>query len=118
MINESRQTAIALARLADRKKAEDIAILNLKKRLFLTDYFLILSGKNKKQNQAIADELMYQAKHSLDLRLLGYEGYQEASWIILDFADVVVHIFQEETRRFYDLEFIWGETPRVSWKRR
>ncbi len=118
MKNESRQLAITLARLADKKKAEDIAILNLKKRLFLTDYFIILSGKNKKQNQAIADELMYQGKHSLEIELLGKAGYEEASWIVLDFNDVMVHIFQEETRQFYDLEFIWGETPRVSWKRR
>lgn len=115
MLKDSRQLAIALARLADKKKAEGIVILNLKKLLFLTDYFVILSGKHKKQNQAIADELMLKAKHSFRVKLLGNEGYAEGSWIVLDFGDVVVHIFHEALRKFYDLEFIWGEATRVRW---
>lgn len=115
MIKNSRQLVIALARLADKKKAENIVILNLKKLLFLTDYFIILSGKNKKQNQAIADELMLKAKHSLGAKLYGNEGCEEGSWIVLDFGDVIVHIFHEDLHKFYDLEFIWGEAPKVKW---
>lgn len=117
MVKDSRQLALACARWADQNKAEDIIILNLKKLTFITDYFVICSGRNKKQNQAVADELIAQEKKgSPGLNLLSTEGYHEGSWIVLDLGDVIVHILHESLRKFYDLEFIWSEAPRVRWK--
>ena len=110
----SRNEAVWLAGLAKKKKAADIVILNIGKLVVLADYFVILSGRNKKQNQAIALELMVQAKAG-GLRLVGREGYEEGSWVLLDFGSVVVHIFQESLRSFYNLEFLWSEAPRIRW---
>ena len=114
--DSSRSGAIWLAKVAKKKKALDIVILNIGKIAFFADYFVILSGKNKKQNQAITLELMEEAK-AHGLKLLGQEGYKEGSWILLDFGSVIVHIFHELLRSFYDLEFLWSEAPSVKWTR-
>ena len=107
--------AIWLAQLAQKKKAKDVVILNVGKTLFITNYFVIISGKTQKQNQALAQEMKEQAKMR-GLKLFGWEGYQEGSWILLDFGSVIVHIFMESLRSFYDLEFLWSEAPRVKWQ--
>lgn len=109
-----RKLAIDLARWADKKKAHNIVILDLQKILSITDFFIICSGRNKKQTQAIADHLREKAK-TLSISLLGQEGYKEGSWVLLDFGEMVVHVFHEETRGFYDLEFLWSEAPRIRW---
>lgn len=73
---------------------------------------MICSVKNKKQAQAIAQEMIEKYK----LKLYGLEGYEEGTWILLDFGDVVVHLFQEQLREFYNLEFLWSHASRVRWR--
>ncbi|MCK4908400.1 MAG: ribosome silencing factor [Planctomycetes bacterium] len=107
--------AIACARLADKKKSSDIVILNIQKYRFAIDYFVICSARNKKQAQAIVDELTKRGKKSSDFSVLGVEGYKTSSWVLLDLGDVVVHVFLESVRKFYDLEFLWSEASRVRW---
>lgn len=82
---------------------------------FFTHYFVISSGFNKRQLQSIADEIEKQAR-ALGIKQLGIEGYQDARWILMDYGDVIVHLFDRETRVFYDLELLWGDAPRLSWQ--
>ncbi|MEE9514668.1 MAG: ribosome silencing factor [Candidatus Brocadiales bacterium] len=103
------------AQIADDKKAEDIVILDLQGLASFTDYFVICSGFNKRQLQAIADETVKQAG-ALNIKGLGKEGYDDARWILLDYVSVIVHLFDKDTRIFYDLELLWGDAPRVEWQ--
>jgi ribosome-associated protein len=112
-----RDIAAHCARIADEKKAEDITVLDIRKLTFITDYFVIASGFNKRQLQAIADDIEKWMKNE-SIRCFGREGYNEAIWILLDYGDVVIHLFDEEARRTYDLEMLWGDAPRVRWKAR
>lgn len=106
--------ALLCAQIADKKKAEDITILDLHKLTFFTRYFVICSGINKRQLQSIADEIEKEAKTS-GAKPLGIEGYSDGRWILMDYGDVIVHLFHKETRAFYDLELLWGDAPRLRW---
>ncbi len=89
------------------KKAEAITILELEQGSgAFTDYFVVCSGTNPRQVQAIADEVELRLKKS-DLRPAHTEGYRQAEWVLLDYVDFVVHVFSEQARRFYDLERLW-----------
>lgn len=105
--NSKEMAKIAVAALEE-KKAKDIKILDISGVSVLADYFIIASGSNRNQVQAMADEAQeklykagYEAKH--------VEGYQTANWILMDYQDIIVHIFDEENRLFYDLERIWRD---------
>lgn len=113
--DEARETAIECARIADDKKATDIVVLDLRKIAFITDYFVVASGKNKKQLQAIADEISSRLKGA-GRRRTGLEGYQEGAWVLVDFGDVVVHLFHEEMRRYYELENLWADAKSIRWQ--
>ncbi len=106
--------AILCAKIADEKKAQDIVILDINKLTFITSYFVICTGINERQLQAISDEIGKDLKkHSI--KPLGIEGHKEAKWILVDLGDVIVHLFGREMRGHYDLELLWGDAPRVSW---
>ena len=98
------------AKLALSKKANDIRILNLKKLSDVTDYFVICSGDVGQHVKAIADEITGTLKEK-GIKPWHSEGYGNTNWIILDFIDVVVHIFQKDAREFYNLEGLWGDAP-------
>ena len=95
---------------AAEKLAADIVLLDLRKLVSFTDYFVICSGASKRQLNAIADEVELTLRKK---RVLPHhrEGAQESGWVLLDYGDVVVHIFDEEQRAFYDLEAVWPEAP-------
>jgi ribosome-associated protein len=99
-------------RAADEKKAQDIVVLRLSAITEFTDYFVICTGNSSRQTQAIADEIVERLKMS-GVRPLNTEGYKNAEWILIDFGAFVVHIFTEESRRFYDLERLWRDAERV-----
>jgi ribosome-associated protein len=94
------------------KKALNLTVLDLREIASFTDYFVIASGTNRRQVQAISDEVVEQLKHS-GTRAARVEGYQTAEWILVDYGDFVVHVFDEKARRFYDLERLWREAMRV-----
>ena len=95
------------------KKAEEITILELGKGSgAFTDYFLVCSGTNPRQVQAIADEVELRLKGA-GLRPTHIEGYRQAEWVLLDYVDFVVHIFSEKARKFYDLERLWKSARRM-----
>lgn len=93
---------------AENKKAHDLVILDLRKYSYVTDYFIVCSGSSTVQVQAIADAIDERLREE-GIRPLGREGYSDARWVLLDYEDVVVHVFHEETRKFYDLERLWGD---------
>ncbi len=112
MIN-SREAAQLCAEAADNKKAFDIQILDLRGLNYITDYFIICSGSNTPQVAAIADSIGH-ALAQVGVRPSHLEGGSESNWVLIDFGDVVVHIFEEQTRFFYSLEKLWGDAPRVA----
>jgi len=82
----------------------------------LTDYFVITNGTNPRQVQAVCDGIVLAMKE-LKAPCLGVEGYEEARWVLLDYGDVVVHVFDRPTREFYDLEHLWADAKRVRWRK-
>jgi ribosome-associated protein len=103
---------IAAYRAAESKKALDIKILNLVGISSFTDYFLVCSGTNPRQNHAISDEIGEQLA-KLGYKPISTEGYESANWILMDYGDFLVHIFSTEARSFYDLERLWGAVPPI-----
>jgi len=108
----SRQKALDCARAAIDKKAENVKILNLTDISGFTDYFIICSGTSDRQVQAIADSVNH-AMRSTGHDLLSSEGYSDGRWVLMDFGDIVVHIFIDALREYYDLEGLWADAPRV-----
>ena len=106
-----------LARLAAdaaaEKKATDIVAMDVADLLVVTDYFVIATGNTDIQVKAIADEVEDRLRDDGGVKPIGREGRDEARWVLLDFGDVVVHVFQPEEREFYRLEKLWGEAPRL-----
>ncbi len=104
---------ITALQAASDKKALHTVVLDLREIASFTDYFVITSGKNERQVQAIADEIAETLKRA-ESPAARIEGYKTAEWILLDFGDFVVHVFEEKARSFYDLERLWRESRRVS----
>ena len=98
---------------ADGRKAIDLKVLHLAKVTDFADYFLICSGTSERQVQAIADAVQETLRENR-VRPLHVEGYNRAQWVLIDYGDLVVHVFQEEQRRYYALERLWGDAPEVS----
>jgi ribosome-associated protein len=95
------------------KKALDLTVLDLREIASFTDFFVIATGTNRRQVQAISDEVVEQLKRS-GTRAARVEGYQTAEWILVDYGDFVVHVFDDKSRRFYDLERLWREGKRFN----
>jgi ribosome-associated protein len=109
-----RQVALALEAV-NNKKAEDVALLELPgESSTFTDYFLICSGSNPRQVQAIADEVDERLSKDMGVEPNAREGYQTAEWILLDYVDFVVHIFNTQRRAYYDLERLWKSAHRLT----
>lgn len=102
-----------IADTADDKKAIDISILDLTEISILTDYFVICSGKTDTQVKAIARAVMDEVEEESELELLRKEGLDAARWVLLDYGDVIVHVFHKEEREFYELERLWGDAEEL-----
>ena len=106
------EVKLAIKCAAD-KKAFDMVALDLRSIASFTEFFIIASGSNQRQVQAIADEINEQLKKQLGTRPVRIEGYNSADWVLLDYGDFVVHIFNGESREFYDLARLWRDARRV-----
>ena len=104
--------ALACARAAIDKKAEHVQVLNLTGLSGFTDYFVICSGMSDRQVQAMSDSIEFQME-AAGFEILSIEGYAEGRWVLMDCGDVVVHIFLDALREYYDLESLWADAPRV-----
>lgn len=111
---ESREAAVAAARSASAKQAEGVAILDVHGLLVITDFFVIASGETERQVRTIVEEVE-KALRDLGRKPVRREGETEGRWVLLDYVDVVVHVFAEEEREYYDLERLWRDAPRVNW---
>ena len=102
----------AAAAAADRK-AQDLVALDIRSIASFAEYFLICSGNSTRQVQAITDEVTERLRDGLGARPLHTEGYDAATWVLLDYGDLIVHIFTGEARAFYQLERLWRDAERV-----
>ena len=109
---DSLEKALFCAETANDNKAVDLVILELKAETSLSDYFIICSGTSDRHTKSIAENIEHALKEK-GVKPLGKEGLQEAKWILLDYDDVIIHIFQTEEREFYDLESLWDDCPKI-----
>jgi ribosome-associated protein len=110
-LNAEEKAALTRQVAAD-KKALDVAVLDMREISSITDYFVICSGGSERQVQAIADAIDEQMSQS-GVRCLGIEGYREGRWVLMDYGDLIVHVFSKEMREFYDLERLWANAPKI-----
>ncbi len=104
-------TKLAIQALAD-KKAEDIQIIDISEVSVIADYFIIANGTNRSQIQALSDNVE-ETLGRAGFPAKQIEGYNTANWVLLDFGDIIVHVFDKENRLFYDLERIWRDGKRI-----
>jgi ribosome-associated protein len=113
--DDGRDLARFAAAVADAKKGEHTVVLDVGEVLAITGYFVITSAPNTRLVRTIADEVELKVKQSGGPPPLRVEGLRELTWVLLDYGDVVVHVFHEEMRQFYDLERLYRDVPRVAW---
>jgi ribosome-associated protein len=104
--------AEAAAAAIDDKKGLGITLLDVSKLLVVTDVFIIATGTSRRHVLSLAEEVYLKLKAG-DRRPLRREGLEDATWVLLDYGDVIVHVFDDATRRYYDLERLWSDAPRV-----
>lgn len=97
----------------EEKKALDTTVIDLRDVASFTEFFVITTGTNQRQVQAIADEINEQLKKQLSAKPIRVEGYNAADWVLLDYGDFIVHIFEQKARDFYDLERLWRDAKKV-----
>ena len=111
----SNDLAVAAARAAADKQAERVVVLDVRELIVITDYFIIVSGTSERHVKSISEDIE-KALRELGAKPVRREGEAGARWLLLDFIDVVVHVFDDEERDFYDLERLWADAPRLAWQ--
>jgi ribosome-associated protein len=111
--SRSRETAVAIARLALEKKASDVVVLEVQGLASYADYCVVMTAESEPQLEAIADHVQAKMKEQGE-RPIGIEGAHGGRWVLIDFGDVVAHVFYQDTRSFYDIEGLWADAPRFS----
>jgi len=109
--------AAAAAEAAADKKGTDIVVLHVAEIISIIDCFVLVSASNTRQVRTIVDEVDAAVAALDGGRPIGVEGRDHATWVLLDYGDVVVHVFLDETRRYYDLDRLWADAPRLEWDR-
>lgn len=110
------ERAALCARVAADNKGRDILVLDMRGLTPLYDFFVIATGSSRRQIHTIAEEIDARLRDEGDARI-GIEGYEASKWVVQDYGDVVVHVFDQPTREYYALEELWGDAPRVDWER-
>ena len=106
--NDSKALAIEIAKILDKKKAHDVRVLKVESLTVLTDYFVIASGTSTTQVASLADEVEFELSQK-GLEPYSTEGYDSKNWVLLDYSNVIVHVFVPNTRTYYDLEHLWAD---------
>ncbi len=107
------ETALQIAKLALEKQASDLVILDLRGRVPYCDYFILCSGRSRRQVNAIASAVQRGMKKARGIAARSIEGVESARWVLVDYGDVVLHIFDEPLRDFYDLDTLWSDAPKI-----
>ena len=108
--------ALVAARAAADKLGTDVVILDVGDIIGITEAFVLASGSNTRQVRTICDEVEFALKVEADLSPRSVEGLADASWVLVDYGVLIVHVFLTETREFYDLERLWSDAPRIDWE--
>lgn len=111
------ELAVSCAHVGDERKGENITVLNVGDVSTLTDYFVIITGRNPRHLRALR-KAMEEEIDGVDGPVRGVEGEPEAGWVLVDAGRVVVHLFSSDKRELYDLEMLWGDCPRLDWSSR
>ena len=98
------------------KKGTDIVLLDVERLFVLSDVFVIATGSSRPHVQALAEHVEEKLKETRDIKPLRVEGLTEAEWVLLDYGDIIVHVFQAGPREFYSLERLWGDSERIKWE--
>lgn len=109
----SLEKAQEIVKILDKKKGRDIQLLEIRNLSTLGDYFILASGNSNTQVKALSDDVDDEMNKQFKVNPLRIEGQQAAQWILMDYGDVMVHVFQDEARSFYDLERLWSDAPKV-----
>ncbi len=112
-LSDTTVLAEQIAAIGADKLATDIVLLDMRKFVEYTDWFVIMSGRNTRQVQAIAEEVGHRMKQEHRLMPLRTEGMKEGSWVLIDFLDIVVHVFDPAARELYRLDELWGQVPQT-----
>ncbi len=112
----SKDFAIEIARITDDKKADEVLVLHVGEVLGITEYFVLSGASNPRLVGAIADEVTSKMRERYGRSPIRTEGIREQMWVLVDYGDVVVHVFAEETRRFYEIERLYKDVPKVEWQ--
>jgi ribosome-associated protein len=113
-LERSRLLAAAAAQVALDNRGQDVLVLDVSRQTAIFDYFVLATGASRRQLHAIADEIDDRLQSELGDRRLGVEGFEESRWIVLDYGSVVVHLFDEEMRTYYDLESLWADAKKLT----
>jgi ribosome-associated protein len=111
--NRSLQLALAAAQTAEENRGRDIIVLDMRDLTPLFDYFVLATGTSRRQLHAMSEEIDHTLEDDLNDQRLGIEGYDQSRWILLDYGSIVIHLFDEETRRYYALEELWSDAHRI-----
>ena len=112
---QSRRFAIEAARLAAETRGRDVVVLDVSNLSPVTDYYVIATGTSARQMRTVVDQVTEMAGERFGIKALGSSGYEGEQWILSDYVDVIVHVFSEEARGFYDLDNLWGDARKVDW---
>jgi len=110
---QTKETALLAVDYALDKKGIDLKLLDVRGISTLTDYLLLVSGRSDRQVQAIAENIKTELKDQHDIFPLAIEGMDKGRWVLIDYGEIMVHVFQQPVREFYDLEGLWSEAPEV-----
>ena len=113
--DDTRAVAFVAARAADDKQGLDTIVLSVAEVLAITELFVVTSAANRRLVRTIADEVEHQVREQLGRSPVRVEGVAEQQWVLIDFGDVVVHVFADETRRFYNIERLYSDVPVLDW---
>jgi ribosome-associated protein len=109
--------AVLCARVAEDNKARDIVVLDMRSVTPLYDFFVLMTGYSRRQIHNLAEEIDAELRAVGETRL-SIEGYEASKWVVQDYGDLVIHVFDPDTRKYYGLEDLWADAPRLDWERR
>lgn len=110
---DAKKLALLCQKFADNKKAENLAILDVRGLSTVTDFFLLASANSEPHMKAIADEIVEKVREETGVKPRAVDGTIRASWMVVDYVDVIIHVMRTDARAHYDLEGLWGDAPRV-----
>jgi ribosome-associated protein len=113
---DARDLAVLIAQIADDKQGSDIVVLQVGDVLGVTEYFVVMDASNRRLVRTLVDEIETQTRERIGRAALRSEGVREQQWVLIDYGDVVVHVFLAEIREFYEIERLYTDVPRVDWQ--